>query len=1281
MVQVSWRSLLLRFLWSAMSLVLLLALVIAALYWLGGREATLQQLLQTAAHASGGKLTVDGVTGSLYSKMHVARVRYEDEKRRAILENITLDWSPRSLLGRELVLNEVAVGRIDFTVKQASDEPPAPPASLRLPLTIRAPRVAVDQLQIESGGNTTTFNAVQLAVDSTGAKHHLRIANADTPWGKLKGQATLAADLPFALTADAELTGATAMAGAPRAFTLAAKASGPLAKLSISASASISPSASTSAGALSDPASIAARATVNSFAAMPLQTLALDAHEVNLQALRHNLPLTALNATLDGKIDDDGTLAGNLTAANALPGRVDAGKLPFKSLAAAVSGKLSGWQATALRLDLAEAGQFTGTASGKNAAIELALSTGNLNLNGIQTSLKPTRLAGDIKLGVPNAESQHIVADLAQKPLRIRLDATRDGDKLRLARATLASGVGELAISGELELSGKRKYEASGKLANFNPADFGKLPPARINATLMSRGELAPAPAGNLQFTLLNSQWRGQPLAGHGRLEFAWDRIAGVDVELTVAPNHLTAMGALGRVGDQLAWMLAAPRFQDIDPSLAGSLSGSGQVQGSFTEPAFDFKLAGNGLTLPGGQRIESLRGHGNLSSGQHGAVNAELIVQGLNSGRFNLASANLTVNGTRDQHTLVFTATEPRLIDLTLQAAGGWNARRGWAGTLQRLVNQGDYAISLQAPTRIAIGPNHAEASQLVLLAAGGELAVKTLNWSAGNLATSGALRGLSFAYLQKLFPEQLRASDMATTLKLGGDWDLHIGDTVDGRLHLGREEGDIIMLTEPKLPLDITALELTTEARNNKITANMAIAGSAIGAVGGNLATVVERRNGSWGIPGTAPLEYTVTADVPSLAWLALFVGDRIAVDGQAQLSFAHQGSMANGRYNGKLEGNRLSFHLPEYGIALDQGVLAATFDGAKLSLEQFTMHAKRGTLSASGAFNLGKETAEGGVQVRADKLAILDHPDYQLSVSGEGQVALKNGGLAVTGRVRADEGQITLPQSNAPSLGADVVVVGGNEAAPKRQAATPLQIDVELDLGDNFQLRGRGIDAQLAGQLRVRSTPAGVPSGSGAIRVVKGTYEAYGQKLTIDRGILSFAGPINNPGLDILAARKNLAVEAGVAITGTALSPRVRLVSTPPVADSEKLAWLTLGHGLEGVSGSEVDVLTAAATAFASRGGGPSFTDRIARAVGLDEIGVNNSSTTSASGSIIEQRALTLGKRISSRLFLSYEMGIGGAARIAKLQYELSRRWSVRAQAGTQSAVDLFYTLSFD
>jgi translocation and assembly module TamB len=436
---------------------------------------------------------------------------------------------------------------------------------------------------------------------------------------------------------------------------------------------------------------------------------------------------------------------------------------------------------------------------------------------------------------------------------------------------------------------------------------------------------------------------------------------------------------------------------------------------------------------------------------------------------------------------------------------------------------------------------------------------------------------------------------------------------------------------------------------------------------------------------VAGDAPLAIDAQADLPSIAWASLFLSERYTVDGSLRLVASRRGPVGAPQLTGTIAGSGLTLQVPDYGIKLRDGVLGATFSENRLILNQFRILADKGELTATGSLNIGKDVNEGGAEIRADQLELLAHPDYQLTVSGTGKVALQGGKLAVSGDVRADSGQITLPKSTAPSLGEDVVVVNKPNAPRPSTGAVPVALDVGLDLGGKFFLRGHGLDAQLGGQVRVKSAPKGLPNGTGTIRVVKGTYDAYGQKLDIDRGQLSFAGPIDNPALDIVALRKNLAVEAGVVISGTALAPRVKLVSTPVVPDTEKLAWLVLGHGLEGSARSELDLLPVAAAALLSSGGGESPQGSIARTLGLDEIGVTSSTATGA-GTVsapgtVEQRALTIGKRVSSDLYLSYEAGLNTAARIVRLRYDLSRRWSVRAETGTSSALDLFYTLRFD
>src|SRR3546814_16334889 len=75
----------------------------------------------------------------------------------------------------------------------------------------------------------------------------------------------------------------------------------------------------------------------------------------------------------------------------------------------------------------------------------------------------------------------------------------------------------------------------------------------------------------------------------------------------------------------------------------------------------------------------------------------------------------------------------------------------------------------------------------------------------------------------------------------------------------------------------------------------------------------------------------------------------------------------------------------------------------------------------------------------------------------------------------------------------------------------------------MGDDVKLRGFGLEGTLGGDLRVRAVPGREMTAVGNLEV-GGRYEAYGQKLRIERGHLVWSnGPVADPSLDIRAVRK--------------------------------------------------------------------------------------------------------------------------------------------------------------
>jgi translocation and assembly module TamB len=307
-----------------------------------------------------------------------------------------------------------------------------------------------------------------------------------------------------------------------------------------------------------------------------------------------------------------------------------------------------------------------------------------------------------------------------------------------------------------------------------------------------------------------------------------------------------------------------------------------------------------------------------------------------------------------------------------------------------------------------------------------------------------------------------------------------------------------------------------------------------------------------------------------------------------------------------------------------------------------------------------------------------------------SGQAVLALQPEALKLDGRVLIDSGLFDLASRDAPTLDDDVVVRGGRSVPEMAAAAEPAilprlirqsSVTLDVDLGRKLRLRGRGLDTALQGDLKL-TTPAGNLAVNGSVRAQGGTYAAYGQKLNIERGIVTFSGRVDTPRLDILALRPNTDIRVGVAISGTPQSPRVRLVSEPEMGETDKLSWLLLGRGSEGLGRTDTAVLQRAAVALLA-GEGEAPTDSLLRALGIDDLSVGqtagtNSGTTTGDG---RETVIRLGKQLSRNWYAGYERGVNATAGTFQLIYRVAQRFTLRAQSGLENSVDLIWTWRFD
>ena len=874
------------------------------------------------------------------------------------------------------------------------------------------------------------------------------------------------------------------------------------------------------------------------------------------------------------------------------------------------------------------------------------------------------------------------------------------------------AGSGNLRASGEAWLGGAEgaravEVKASGATQRFNPAAFGSPLAGSINSTFSGSGRAGADWRGNVDLQVKDSTLSNSPFWGHARLSADRRHVSNADVDLHVGPNVVAAKGSFGAARDTLNWRIDAPQLAALGPDFGGVLRGSGTLSGSADTPSLTASLEGQNLKLMNVHTVRALRASANLGAGRGAAdpLVSDVQVTDYASGDTRVSSLRLQSTGTRGAHTVRLSALG-EAFDANAEIRGGFN-RDTWKGTLAALQNRGRYAMNLQKPVPITVAgapgsgamglasPERIDLDGAVIALPTGSITVDTLTKNGPRWASRGHADNVPLTYLAQFSPA-IR-DNARGDLTLGAAWSVDMrapvaggaAPSLAGNVRVFRERGDAIVGGDTPVPLGLRQFEASADVAGSGLRVRLNLDGARTGRA--NVEANAQLLGGR--LEKDSPLRMTANADMPSIAWLASLAGQPgLELDGALRLALTAGGTVGSPSLNGSVDGDRLAVRWAAQGVRLQNGELRAQLGGDQLRLERLTFQGRQGRAAASGfvRFADGQPTAE--VRLTLDKLEALSRPDRTVQVSGQASLVRDASRFALEGKFRADRALIEFAPEGGPTMSDDVIVLGRGTEKPTPGGTgkeVPLTVDLTADLGDEFRLRAMGIDATLAGSARVRMSGGGPPRINGTIRALNGTYAAYGQRLAIERANLTFSGPYDNPSLDVLAVRKRPEgeqlsesnVEAGVQVRGTAQSPTARLVSTPNVSDSDKLSWLVLGHGMESTSGSEKDVLTAAAGALlGGKGGTGGFQTKLATSLGVDEVGLKQRDMGS-DASALESTVVTVGKRISSRAYLSFEQGASTATSLVSLRYKLNPRISLRFQTGTNSALDVLYSWAFD
>lgn len=453
---------------------------------------------------------------------------------------------------------------------------------------------------------------------------------------------------------------------------------------------------------------------------------------------------------------------------------------------------------------------------------------------------------------------------------------------------------------------------------------------------------------------------------------------------------------------------------------------------------------------------------------------------------------------------------------------------------------------------------------------------------------------------------------------------------------------------------------------------------------------ATLTAGRVADLTLRGQAPLTAAGALDLSARGRLdAALANPMIAANGQrltgaVALDMQAAGTMAEPRLSGTATFANGSFTDALQGLRLTAIEARLAANGDNLSIERASARtANGGTLSASGQVRLDPGAGfPGQIRLQGSRAQLVSNgivtavSDLALDLSGplaqrpsiSGRVDVISLDVAVPDRLPASLRPVdgikhvratgTAAARLAAQRKARPVGRGQGRPAPAFDAALALTVSAP----NRVFIRGRGIDAELGGAIRVGGTLA-APSVDGSFELRRGRLSVLSQRLDFSRGRLSFTGgPI--PELDFAAETRASDVTAQILVTGPADQPQFAFTSQPQLPQDEVLSRILFARASGSLSPFQALQLAQTAAQFAGGGGDDSF-ERLRKSLGVDNLDIsvgaggptvgvsryigNNVSVGVKAGAKPEDSGVSVGIDVTRRIKVQAETGADGSAAV--------------------------------
>lgn len=869
----------------------------------------------------------------------------------------------------------------------------------------------------------------------------------------------------------------------------------------------------------------------------------------------------------------------------------------------------------------------------------------------------------------PLALVEGLPEDLAEAG-RWELRATGDAEEMRFRRLEGAVLRGRVEATGTFGWADHPTWNADLEATGVDPGILWE--PVRGDVDLAATTSGSAPPAGveaTVAVRELDGTVGGAPVSGAGSLALAGSRYRADEVALRWGEATLEADGALG--GEEgLAFTVRDLSLDRVLDAATGTLArAEGRLLGSPEAPRIRTTLQADRVAWSD-LSAASLAGSLDVGTTSDAPLEADLTARRPVWGAWSADLLRLRAEGERAEHRLelVLEADATRLAS----SVRGAVTETGWAGRVTALSLRdprfGKWSLVEPAPLEISAG---AVELGRFCWTSDGAVSCAEGRWSDDGLVTADLdLTELPLELVEPLLPADLRVRgtvDGEATVRTLED------GLVVGSLRLQPAPGAVLYSAGREETVRLTFSEglLAAEAGTEGIDARLDLTVADGDPVRARLSLPPYRLGTEF---ANLALDGSLEARTDRLAIVSAFVPDLSETAGRLAVDLDLGGTPVSPEVRGTARLTGGSARVPAFGLHLteievtlrDEGDGPLTLDGR--------LRSGPGSLAVSGRVPLGLDTEQPLVlELDGERVLVSDTEEARVLASPDLDIRHDGELVRATGEIRIPEAGLEIERRppGAISVTEDVVYV--NEV-PEATADPGLDVEarIRLILGDDVDFEGFGIEATLEGSLLLRDTPDRPTMATGEIRTVRGTYEAYGQELTIERGRLVFAGPITEPRVSLRAYREARdGTVAGIEASGPLRSPEVSLWSEEPMSESEQLSYVVLGRPLRRATGAEEEALLDRAATSLGLAAGGFLAERLGEKLGLERFEIDTDRGAA-------EAELVLGTYLSPRVYIGYGIGLFDAVSTFEIRYLVSDRWTLEARTGRETSGDVLYVI---